>query len=401
MTDSSLPARSLRIAWLHSHFLHFHSGGTQFVCNFAEHLQRALGCSVRFVVDVAAADARRFCTARDLALVELDRSSTNSPWYWLTLGARLRSKRPPIQALVAEADVVVSSMFPMNLLAGAAGKRHVQICFEPFAFFHDEECLAALTAPQRAFFRAMKLRWARADREAVRAADRVVTVNASNVERFRQVYGVEPAVVYLGYDSGFWRRPPADVCAAWRARWGEGPLLFHSTDLSGIKGTFELLAVVEQLARAVPSIKLLVTVYVDNPSGRAHFDAEVRERRLGRNVAVLGRVSRDELPTIYGAVDAVVQPGNQPANGALREALLCETPIIGGPASEEVIDERNGVRIDARRAEGAAERVRWLLAHRTTLDVAGAGRSFIESRFPFARSVESLKAILDAAATRP
>ena len=35
---------------------------------------------------------------------------------------------------------------------------------------------------------------------------------------------------------------------------------------------------------------------------------------------------------------AVVQPGNQPANGALREALLCETPVVGGLASEDVLD---------------------------------------------------------------
>ena len=53
-------------------------------------------------MDHACADARRFCADRALPLVELDRRSTESPWYWLTLARRVRRKRRVLPALTAE-----------------------------------------------------------------------------------------------------------------------------------------------------------------------------------------------------------------------------------------------------------------------------------------------------------
>jgi glycosyltransferase involved in cell wall biosynthesis len=244
----------------------------------------------------------------------------------------------------------------------------------------------------------MKRLYGSADRAAIRSASRVITINASNVGRFSAIYGIEPQVIYWGYDSGFWRRAPEPAIREWRARWGPGPLLLHSTDLSGIKGSFELLSVVEQLALTLTDVKLLVTVYLDNEAARAHFDAEIRSRALGGHVEVLGRVDRDALPLAYSAVDAVVQPGTQPANGALREALLCETPIVGGTASEEVEEGVNGVRVDVRDPRGAAARVEWLLSHRSALDLDIRGRRKIEAQFPLTSSIRDFRDVLAAAA---
>jgi glycosyltransferase involved in cell wall biosynthesis len=291
-------------------------------------------------------------------------------------------------------------MFPMNLLAASAGKPHVQLCYEPFAFFHDETCLSSLTPLQRAFFRLMARLHGPADRRATRSADQVVTLNASNIEAFKRVYGIEPKVVYWGYDTAFWMRAAPPAIAAWRDRWGPGPLLVHSTDLSGIKGSFELLAVVGHLARSLPSLKLLVTTYVEQPEARRRFEAEVRRRSLAHHVVMLGRLDRDELPLAFSGADLVVQPGSQPANGALREALLCETPIVGGLASEEVEEGTNGIRIDLRDPAEAASAIAGLLARRSALDLEAGGRQRIAERFPLTESIRDLHAVLSSAAGR-
>src|SRR5262245_12901282 len=83
------PEVRLRVAWLHSHLLNFFSGGTQYALTFAAFLQRELRCDVRFIVDTAGAEARAYLKQQNVELVELDRASTNSALYWLTLASRL------------------------------------------------------------------------------------------------------------------------------------------------------------------------------------------------------------------------------------------------------------------------------------------------------------------------
>src|SRR5262245_59671774 len=120
--------RSLRIAWFHSHLLHINSGGTRFVLDYSEGLHRYHGHDVTIFCDVACAEAARQIRVAGIRLVELDRSSTNSPIYWLTLPYRIRRKRRELKEMMRDQDVIVNSMFPMNWLVCEYALPKLQIC---------------------------------------------------------------------------------------------------------------------------------------------------------------------------------------------------------------------------------------------------------------------------------
>ena len=360
----------MRIAWLHSHLLNPNSGGSRFVIDYADGLQMQHGHQVTIVCDVASATAREQVLSKNLGLVELDDCSTNSPLYWLTLPWRIARKRRALARRIAEFDVVLNSMFPMSWLAMGLPLRKVQICYEPFAFFYDQPFLMNFKASHRWFFKLAKILYASRDRAALRSMDRVITINKTNVPKLRQTYGVEAEVVYAGIDTDLYQRAPSAAITALRSRSTGAPLLFHSTDLTVLKGSFALLDVLARLTAAWPTLKLVVTVYVHDPAGVERFLQRVRELNLQRHVDYLGLLPREELPLYYSAVDFVCQPSlNQPASWPLKEALICGTPIIGGVESEEVETGVNGARIDVRDVEAAVVQLDSLFRAREQLDV--------------------------------
>ena len=127
----------MRIAWFHSHLLNPNSGGTRFVMDYAGGLSRNHGHRVTLFVDVAAPEARGYLAEKGVDLVELDTRSTNSPIYYLTLPWRINRKRRQLAERMADFDICVNSMFPMNVLTADFAMPRVQMCYEPFAFFYD------------------------------------------------------------------------------------------------------------------------------------------------------------------------------------------------------------------------------------------------------------------------
>lgn len=360
----------MRIAWLHSHLLNVNSGGSRFVLDYAAGLCAAHGHQVTLFCDVASPAAREQVSSLGMELVELDTRSTNSLGYWLSLPWRVARKRRQLRAMQDRFDVIVNSMFPMSWVVTGLDLPKLQVCYEPFAFFYDKPFLRNFRAEHRAFFRLAKALFAGRDRDAVRRMDSVVTINATNVPKLKQEYGVQAHVVYAGIDTELYVRSGDDDIRSLRQAHPGSPLLFHSTDLTGLKGTFPLLEAIAQLLPRWPELKLLVTVYVNDPAGIERFQQHVQELGLTAQVEYLGCLPREALPRHYSAVDFVCQPSlNQPASWPLKEALICGTPIIGGVESEEVEDGVNGARIDVRDTPATVTRLERLFAERERLDV--------------------------------
>jgi glycosyltransferase involved in cell wall biosynthesis len=346
----------MNLAWLHGNLLHTHNGGTRFVVDYATGLHRRHGHAVTVFCDRTSEEIRQRLQAGGVAVEEMDTTSTHSPWYWLTLGPRTRRKRRELAPrLEGEFDRVINSLFPMNLLADGIRRPHIQVCYEPFAFFYDPGFLRAFTPAQRAFFRVMAAWHGPADRAAVARMNRVVTVNRTNLEKIRRIYGREADVVYAGIDPAVHHAPDPAAREALRARHPGAPLLFHSSDLTGIKGTLPLLEVIAALRPRWPRLRLLITVYFPAEDRIQRLQRRIQELGLADTVTYLGCLPREELPMHYGSVDFLCQPSlNQPASWPLKEGMLCGTPIIGGPESEEP-DGCNGIRIDVRDPAAAAE----------------------------------------------
>ncbi len=358
----------MKIAWFHSHLLHANSGGTRFVLDYSAALRDSFGHEVTMFCDLAGPEAIAQLERNGMALRQLDTVSTNSPVYWLTLSSRLRRKRLELVNEMAEYDFIINSMFPMNVLTSCFDKPCLQMCYEPFAFFYDPGFLRNFTLSQQLFFRLAKLIYSKADIVATRRMNAVLTVNKTNIPKIEEVYGITPQVVYAGIDTKVYKRASEAEIAAVRSRHCGSPLLFHSTDLTGIKGTYPLLSVVKRLREDFPNLKLLVTVYVNNPQGIKMLQDTIASEGLSGNVEYLGCLEKSELPLYYSAVDFVCQPSvNQPANWPLKEALLCHTPIIGGKQSEETIDFVNGISVDINDCSGTVEKMSQLFNKRHEL----------------------------------
>ena len=360
----------MRIAWFHSHLLNVNSGGTRFVLDYTEALQRSHGHQITLFCDVASREAVTQVEKAGMKLVQLDRESTNSPAYWLTLPSRIKRKRVELEKVLQDYDFIINSMFPMNWLVCDFKLPKIQICYEPFAFFYDKGFLQNFRLHHRLFFRAMKLLYAGTDKAAVEKMDQVITVNKTNIPKLFEEYGITASPVYAGIDTDMYKRAGEQEIEELRKKHPGFPLLFHSTDLTGIKGSYPLLDVIAELRNTCPEVKLLFTVYVNDPVGTEKFLKRISELNLRGNVEFLGCLPKEKLPLYYSAVDFVCQPSiNQPANWPLKESLLCGTPIIAGIESEEVREFINGCRIEVRNTNAAVVKLLSLFQQRNQLNL--------------------------------
>lgn len=336
----------MKIAWFHSHLLNTNSGGTRFVIDYAIGLKEKFHHEVTIFCDCASSEVIRRFNNAGISVIQTDKYSTNNFFYWLTLLRRVKKKRKKLQYVEKDFDRLINSLFPMNVLVAEFKVPKVQMCYEPFAFFYDSGFLKNFTVPQQFFFRIMRMLYERDDKDAVSKMDRVLTLNKTNLPKIMDVYGRSATAIYAGIDPTIYYRAPAEEIAKIREKHKGGPILFHSTDLTGIKGTFPLLEVIRFLVPKFPSIKLLVTVYVDVPNAINRLKKRIQELGLESNIEYLGCLPKEQLPLYYSSMDFVCQPSlNQPANWPLKEAMLCGTPIIGGEESEEV-NEFNGAKIN-------------------------------------------------------
>ena len=94
-------------------------------------------------------------------------------------------------------------------------------------------------------------------------------------------------------------------------------------------------------------------------------------------------------------MDFVCQPSlNQPANWPLKEALLCETPIIGGIESEEVVDFVNGVKVNIKNSAESANKIIELIKKRDQLDTLAYWKESMSKQYSKYLFIEKLNSIL-------
>jgi glycosyltransferase involved in cell wall biosynthesis len=369
----------MRIAWFHSHLLHPNSGGTRFVIDYAIGLKKKFNNELTVFCDCSTDEVTERLNKEEITVVELDTASTNNFFYWLTLRRRIARKRKKLRYIERDFDCIINSMFPMNVLVANFNIPKIQMCYEPFAFFYDAGFLKNFTIAQQAFFRLMKILYQDDDKAAVKKMDRLLTLNKTNFPKIEATYGRIATAVYAGIDPTVYHRASTGEISRIKEKHKGSPLLFHSSDLTGIKGTFPLLDVIKQVLPRYPKVKLLITVYVDVPDSINRLKNKIKELGLDSNIEYLGCLPKEELPLYYSSVDFVCQPSiNQPANWPLKEAMLCQTPIIGGAESEEV-SETNGAKINVINTVASAATLSALFAtdrSKFFIDIEGLKRDY-------------------------
>ena len=182
---------------------------------------------------------------------------------------------------------------------------------------------------------------------------------------------------------------------------GDRTILFTVRNLVPRMGLDNLLRAVEMLNNA--GRELMLIIGGEGPLYE-QLQADIRRKRLGDVVRLIGFVSESQLGQYYQAADLVVIPSFQLEGFGLVivEALACGTPVLGTPvgAIPEILNQVDPMLVaqgvDGRSIGRAIERVL------SRLEVPGeagrlakTGRALIERRYNWAHHCQELVNLLD------
>jgi glycosyltransferase involved in cell wall biosynthesis len=226
--------------------------------------------------------------------------------------------------------------------------------------------------------------WARRMREWAQRCRRLVLLSETQVERARDLLGIDPSlttVVGNGYDpdrfalgdvdrDAVWRRALVEEPRGWRPGGEEGSVAYEESDLEVFAdqpvllyvGRFTEVKRVGLLIAAHASAGLrapLVLVGGHPGEWEDEHPYDAVKRTGARNVFLAGWHDHDELPDLLHAADALVLPSVREQFGqVLVEAMACGLPCVAvdryGPA-HIVRDGETGWLVEPDDEEGLAK----------------------------------------------
>jgi glycosyltransferase involved in cell wall biosynthesis len=239
------------------------------------------------------------------------------------------------------------------------------------------------------------------ERLAVRRADTILTLSQFSADLLRSRHPSAAArlrVVGGGVDDAFFDPPPEDPDSC-RTRLGIPPgiLLFTARRLEPRMGVDVFLQ-----ALALIGDDRVVLAVAGAGSARATLDDQVRRLGLQDHVRLLGRVSDDDLRTLYAAADLFVLPtvAYEGFGMSTVEALAAGTPVLGTAvgATPEVLAGLDADFVVSRAApEALAEGIRRVLP-RLGPALRARARGVAEERYRWDTAIVAWEeALLDAA----
>lgn len=197
-------------------------------------------------------------------------------------------------------------------------------------------------------------------RGAIRDAAALISVSAALKQSLVELGAPPDKVTVLrnGVDTVLFR-PPADRDAARRALDLHGPTLLSVGLLIARKGHHRTIEAMRQL----PGFTLLI---VGEGPEHMRLGELIARHGLGDRVRLLGPWPHAELPSLYGAADALVLASSREGwANVLLEAMACGTPVVASniPGNPEVVRESAaGLVVAENTPDGIAAAVRTLFA---------------------------------------
>ncbi|WP_344139154.1 glycosyltransferase family 4 protein [Pedococcus bigeumensis] len=390
---------------MHSHF-QLPTGGTKYIFEVTRRL--AMHRQVEVVVESASPLWRERYADAGVRLTEIGGLTSTSLAYWGSFPYFLRRDLTSVRQRAAGRPVIVSSFFPMPWIAGRVarehGLRHVSLCFEPFPFFHDEEVIGLYPKWKQHLLLGLRTAYGRLDAQGVASADSLVTLNASTMGQIARVYGLDSVPAYAGVDTSLFRPYSQAETADLRERFGDGPLVVHSTDFSPIKRTDLAIRAFARAAADVPTAVLVVT------STRQDGAAEADLMRLAQHLGVQDRVVYTgflpfaDLPRLYSLASVLLQTGTSAGSGAttmslpVKEAMACGTAVVrSGATDEDVEDGVSGFLVDPRDVQETGARLADVLLDPPRAERMGmAGKDRVVRTYSWDRVVDVITGEVDA-----
>ncbi len=359
------------VIWLHSHFLYW-MGGTKFIHQVIGELKKHKQVNKIYVVveNTSGFTARKF-KELGVELISLNSLTSNSLLYWLFFPIFLILDMVRVNSLIREKKLdkqqltVYSSMFPMNVVAKFLGAKHVQNCYEPFAFFYDQDFVSNFSLLKRVFIKILAVIYSPLDKWATRGADKLLTLNKTTQTMIAEVYGVESIKTQAGVNAELFK---PYLSTKIKKKYKGHPAVIHSTDYSPVKGTDRVIRAFALAAKDNLSAKLLITTTIDDPKQQRPYLELAKKLGIADRVEFLGFLPIEELPQYYTLARAMIQGAFSEKSGTtsmslpVKEAMCCETPAIrpdvGG---EDVVDGKTGFLVDPRDERLLASKISLLL----------------------------------------
>ena len=379
--------KKLKIMWLFSH-LTISGGGARFLFEAIKELSK--NHYIKLYVQKSSPHMIKQYADESIEVVTMSDASTGDTKFWLNFSGQIKKEINFLKKESNNFDVVISSMFPMNIEANALGLPHLQSCFQPYAFFWDSMMINKLPFVQRLLLKFARMKFGKLDIEATQQSNKVVTVIAGVQKWISKVYHRDSIVVHPGVDTTFFK-PTLDLNL--QNKYAGKKIILHSTDWTPLKRTNWLIDEFVSINSKINDVVLLIMEVKDVGVEREKAIKKINDEKI-KNVELCGFVPENLLPAYYSLADVCVYvgigEGAAAASYIVLESMACETPVIRTNYSlEEVEHGKTGYLFEKDDRESFEKYViEFLTNPKLKLEFGKAGRNFVQENRSWKRFAE-------------
>jgi len=326
-----------------------------------------------------------------IQVISLDLPSFTEILFWLRFKSVIRKAADSLRPLLEDRDVLIHSYFPMNCVASVLQRHSIQIVYEPFALFFDENYRKSHGVPIRVFSRLVSFLHAKDDIQATRSSQALLSLSEFERRNTRKVYDKDSGVTFEGVNLGHFR---PSVNNELRSKYAGKKIIFHSTGYDSYKGTDLVIRAIPWLAQKRSDFQVLISHTRVNEKKLAQYRAFLEASRCVEYVEFLGFLDFQYMPSYYTLAEVYVEPGkNRSMSFSSKEANACGTPSIRGSlGAEDTVDGVTGLLVDPDDEKELAEKILTILDDSELRNRLGkAAKEEIEKKYTWERVCQRIE----------
>lgn len=312
--------------WLMPHLTYW-NGGTKFVFETIKELSKRHQIDL-FIQKAGSNEIIKSFNQIPVTVTVLSKLSTGDALFWLNFNRQLKKEISHLKKIASEYDLVISAVFPMNIVGNAIGLPHIQYCFEPYAFFWDPFMVKRFPISKRIFVTLLRYMYGKQDIKATKKSEKILTVNNGTREWIYRVYGRESIATFLGVDTTIFKKiHDEDLMKKYKGK----KIIIHSTDWTPLKRTNWLIKQFYEINKKRKDSMLLITEVNTNGEEKNSAISMIKKNRI-ENIELCGFITNTDLPKYYSLADVSAYTGiGEGASAAslfVLECMACETPVV-------------------------------------------------------------------------